>query len=320
MSTQQLSRHAAVTSTDELDILDPSHPDWALNHESTLRLARSASPLESWIDFAWRSWNTHINSKTSAPRPGGVKKTNNHHDPHSHTFRDTFFSYVPSISSASPHYHRSRSSDPTRPNVLDNSPPSFIPPARIVTTVNDVGDRAHFSISVLLGKSANSSSNLPDRSSIPVRLLLDTGSSDLVLFNRTLIGTCADGLTRICGNSLYSPSFIPDPRGTLGHFGVRLDGEMYAALAGGVGSDLVTVMSNLIGTSQVDYKLQQLRMYVVDGMIYTQRASDANFDPIENPLINTAFYDKVDGSEQQNCKDHTSTGSSMISLPMSSEI
>jgi hypothetical protein len=267
--------------------------------ELAQRVVRQRGEEEGWVDFAWKIWNTRTKQATQKQRKQQRKRKQEKEHQHVHEHEEFSFSATPSS-----HRHTSRTfaSDSS---IINNDPPTLVPPARTVTSITDVGDGAHWAMTVLMGRGNLTGPNLPDSGSISLKLVLDLGSGDLALFNRTdAASKCTDG-SADCVKSMVSLSFQPDAtHSTSQGPHVTVDGEVLGCDDGFFGSDLFTLQSNVIGTNQVEYKVETITSWVgLGNSVYSVRLGNdrnpnrrtTNFDDIDNPLINAAYMDRADG-------------------------
>jgi hypothetical protein len=238
---------------------------------------------EQWFDHVWRTLTPARPTRSTAKHASVAQASLS---PHS----SIQLSSVAAVPVPATVRHRSRAAV-----IVDNPAPSSVPPARLVAPISDIGDGAHWSVSLVLGRSNSSGQAVPDSSSLPVHLVLDTGSADMMIFNKT---TCIAPGSGACTNNVRSASFTPSTVVALSRFGVTVDGEgldfSFPGRAGTMGTDLVTFATNLLGTNQVEYFLEEVFMFVSDNFVQGMVANPYNGD--QYGLVNRDYYDRADGS------------------------
>lgn len=212
-------------------------------------------------------------------------------------------------SDAIPVRHKSRAAV-----VIENLPPSGIPPARLTAPLERVG--AHWTLALLVGNSNTSGPpQLPDLGSIRMRFVLDTGSGDLIYFNRSdclpnmfIFASGALPFTQSTNcpgnNDRTSPSMQ-----TIAGFGessqlfsLLLDGESFVYTSDHlmIGSNLLTMGAQVMGTTQPEFYLSPdtLMWISSNNSIRVREANRGNADPSDPSsfkLVNDAVWERTDG-------------------------
>jgi hypothetical protein len=188
---------------------------------------------------------------------------------------------------------------------VDNPGPRTVLPARFVAPITNVGDDAHWVVTLLLG-AINSTTSVPDSSSMSIKLLLDLGTADVVLFNKsTCIGSASASPqpADTCSNTIGSSSgFAVSPLGKCGVFAIQADGETLntntAVFSETLGVQLLTLGLNLLGTQQMQYLVQPTIMFVTDGSMFAHAAYYLfidQSDPTTYMIMNQGYYNRADG-------------------------
>ena len=210
-----------------------------------------------------------------------------------------------------PVHHQSRDAV-----VVENVPPSGIPPARLTVPLEQVG--LHWTVSLLVGNSNTSGPDpplLPDFGSIRMRFVVDTGSADLVYFNRSdclpnmfYFSTGALPFTQSTNcpgnNYVTSPSMeIVSGFGQDSNvFALLLDGESFIYTNDHllIGSNLITLGAKVLGTTQPEYYLSPdtLMWISSNNSIRVREANWGNADPSDPSsfkLVNDQVWERTDG-------------------------
>ena len=108
-------------------------------------------------------------------------------------------------------------------------------------------------MSILLGHSNSSITGLADSSSLALRLVLDTGSGDVFLYNKSACLALSTNTDADCADDVRSPSLrtYGVPQGLV-NFGVTIDGESFLFSESKIttGWNKITLPTQLIGTNQ----------------------------------------------------------------------